>query len=155
MVEARRIAAFGGVIGCWRWRLGCGVLVAAIAFAAGWVRSTLVFDLFHLNASRIDSLGIESKRQTLCFSWVRDSSASTAHFPFWMTMESRIKGTELPSMYNIGPFACYVNAEQEPYGIIVTSPYWCVTIGLTICAACLLLWNPKVNSQAKRRYFQG
>lgn len=119
----------------------------ALAFMAGWLRSQFVFDSFHVRAGTMNSFGIESKRQSLCFTWVQDNSDSKSDseitIPFWMTHGPSIRGTE--SLLNeIGEFAYLVSLGDEyPHGIILSGPYWSVTIPLTLLSAYLILWKPR------------
>lgn len=131
----------------WRRKAGCVALAMALAFMAGWLRSQFVFDSFHIRrAGTMNWFGIESKRQTLCFSWVQDNSGSEITMPFWMTHDPSIRGTDL-GLTKIGEFAYLVNLSDEyPRGIILSGPYWSVALPLALLSAYLILWSPRTRS---------
>lgn len=131
----------------WRRKAGCVALAMALAFMAGWLRSQFVFDNFNIRrAGTMNWFGIESKRQTLCFSWVQDNSGSEVTIPFWMTHDPSIRGTEL-GLTKIGEFRYFVYLGDEyPRGIILFGPYWSVTMPLTLLSAYLILWKPRTKN---------
>lgn len=132
----------------WRRKVGCVALVMALALMTGWLRSQFVFDDFNIRAGTMNSFSIESKRQSLCFCWVQDNSESKSEseitIPFWMTHDPSIRGTEVPLDQAVGEFRWLSNLSDEyPRGIILSGPYWSVTMPLTLLSAYLLLWNPR------------
>lgn len=128
----------------WRRKAGIFTLVMACVVMAGWLRSLFVFDLVGIHFGALHSLGIESKRQSLCVTWSEDTPAITTKTIIWLTLPPSIEGTDLPDDYKIGEFAWLINMDDEhPHGIIVAAPYWSVTIPLTILSAYLILWRPR------------
>ncbi len=126
-------------------KVGCATLVMALSFTAGWVRSSLVFDLVTIPVGNHNSFSFESKRQSLCLSWTEEHSTVAIGVPFaWHAMApmdpmaASVKGTVLWNDYMIGEFGCLVAlGEEYPHGIILIAPYWSAVAALTLLSACL------------------
>jgi hypothetical protein len=118
--------------------------VIALALMTGWIRSLFVFDSVNVHVGATNWISIESKRQSLSATWSQDPFDRDAPLPFWSTRAPSLGGTELPDDYRFGPVGLLINlGEPYPRGIILTGPYWAVTVPLALLSAYLILWKPK------------
>jgi hypothetical protein len=148
-----------GFFNGWRRKVGCVALAMALGSMTGWIRSLLVLDIIRIPAGTLTSIGIESKRQSLCFSWIQDNSESKLEnelpISFWMALDPSLRGTELSLSYlgyNMGEFGWLVTLGDEyPRGIILAVPYWSVTMPLTLLSACLILWKPRPKTPSSNQ----
>ncbi|MDB5343493.1 MAG: hypothetical protein JWP89_1870 [Schlesneria sp.] len=123
----------------WRRKVGCVVLVMALAFMGAWIRSLLITDFCESPIGSVWQAGFVSHRGHFSYGWTNRKGSTRFK---WNSFDSQDPiAIRSHSFFFDFTGGTAPNPSGMPSELII--PYWSIIIPLTLLSACLILWKPR------------